>query len=485
MELVIGNYLTGDLARQKADLSSRQKKRRKLQVSSYDQRTHRERLDAKNRESCDCWISRSPHKPPVYAIRACRKCNPALIQLSSSAESRLCQELSWALDNLHLRRSWYAFLPARLVAGQAPSSAARAIIKAHQYRFLGDPNLYMESVRYHARAVTDLRNSLDVSDESLMTVGMLMLYEDITRMEHRNWNMHQQAIVDLLLARPKGYPMTDFTRSMIYSIWDRRRQPSEMGSPSTFEESRWMDLEPVWATSVLPARIVKLRKLAHQMMIRIPRLTAYVREIRSCDTDDTSDVFESIIEEAVAFGQHMLMLEDKEGDNAILHRVRVVRTNDTRDRRIIPYSFDFESLDEMDTAILYWTYRLRVSQLCLQINLAISRQDPNSILPFLTADLEDVSIRTATNLLMGSEYISAHGIILNRVISNIYFIVYETFKNLETFHGEPIAVVRTWLLEKFRNCTAGWPIVIDHKGMEETGDLVSILLDITLAMPET
>ena len=47
---------------------------------------------------------------------------------------------------------------------------------------------------------------------------------------------------------------------------------------------------------------------------------------------------------AVRMVQRVLLLEDRDAEDALLHNVHVVKTQDPRDKAIIPYSLEFESL---------------------------------------------------------------------------------------------------------------------------------------------
>ena len=283
-----------------------------------------------------------------------------------------------------------------------------------------------QSLYYQALAVSQLRKSLDVSDSSLMTVALLTLYEEIMRFEELLWYSHQHGVMNILLARPEHHKTSDLTRAIMYSLWGLSfGQACIAGQPSQFEEQSWLDLEPVWQSTRPPTEVVRLRRLAHQLMIRIPRLIANIRAVRMQSTEVGKAANE--LGEAATLASALFHSEGKDAEIAVLHRVRVVKTLDPFDAKLVSHSFSFPSTDEADAALLYWMCRLHILQLRFTLdsipflNTIYLSAEEDHAMEFDKAELETEQMRIATNIFMSWQYTYSCGELFTRSISTILF----------------------------------------------------------------
>ncbi|KAK5165525.1 uncharacterized protein LTR77_009054 [Saxophila tyrrhenica] len=312
-------------------------------------------------------------------------------------------------------RGRYAFIPARLGHNTTNDAVAEAIIKAQEYYFSGDLTKWRQSIYYQALAVSQLRKSLDASDTTLMTVAMLTLYEDVARFDELSWYPHQHAIVSILQARPESWPTSDMATAVLYAFWGPSFGFSCFeGTPSPFDEKKWLSLDPVWQTCAASQALSKLRKLAHQLLIQTPRLVAMLWDIngRSNRSVDSAE-----LERLSTLAQCLYDRVDAESEGVLLHNVAVVRSPDRAGKALVAYVFEFHSIDEMETAVLYWIARIHINRLCrsiLELAAVDEKPYPNqgdtaktmqSSLPSMLAGLTHEQLqaeqtRLATNVLM-------------------------------------------------------------------------------------
>ena len=232
--------------------------------------------------------------------------------------------------------------------------------------------------------------------------------EDSMRFERLVWYPHQHAVADRLLARPPGQPTSELARALLYAFWGPSFGAACLeGRTSKLEERRWLDAEPVWQTLQPPAGIVRLRTLAHQMMLKLPRLVGTIGDVRrqgeQCGGPETLDASNQ------SLAKHLLHHEDRTAETAVLHRVHILKTGSPVDHKIVSHSFHFTSIDEVEVAMLYWMCRLHITTLCLHIASTIGQEsndqscsprDPTTPAHFDISTLHAERTRLLTNIFM-------------------------------------------------------------------------------------
>ena len=197
----------------------------------------------------------------------------------SSTETKQIQDLVTLLGHLHLESSWVSYIPCHLGHSKAIDLAVQGVVQAYSYR-AGNGLRYLSSAyEAYGKAVSALRETISLSDDSLMAIALLSFFESVLERHLEATCSHYKGIEKILLARKSSHA-TEFARAIMYSNWDRRfRAPVAMGIASPFEESSWLELDPPEQLNVLKDTW-RLEKVTHQLFFRLPRLVAYTRSLR-------------------------------------------------------------------------------------------------------------------------------------------------------------------------------------------------------------
>lgn len=211
---------------------------------------------------------------------------------------------------------------------------------------------------------------------------------------------------------------------------------------------------------------LRLRHLAHQLFISLPRLVTLVRMLRTQSTKDAGV--------AMKLAQSLLKLKDDKSENELLHLVVVQKTKHPADAYIIPVSFRFKAYSDFEAAAYYWQTRLFLYRLCFQIQ-QVSHCDVESASETTTAE----SARLATNLLMSWEYAfglgafgtsrGGHGT-MAFVLSNIA--IWGFLTDVDTFRGHKSATVQRWVMQRMQDLLGGVKVVSKLQ-MKEMADLLA------------
>ena len=163
------------------------------------------------------------------------------------------------------------------------------------------------------------------------------------------------------------------------------------GTVSLFEALRWMEAEPP-SVYVAPPEFSRLRKVAHKLFICLPRLMRDVRALKAGDSQ--------MLSVALKLADALMLFEDREAEDWLLHRVALTKTTDKEDHGIVPFSFMFRGVSEMDVAILYWQTRLMI----LRLHAILKQRENNNNAP---APASKEELRFAKNILMSWQYADA------------------------------------------------------------------------------
>ena len=317
--------------------------------------------------------------------------------IPSCPETRLGKEFITVLSNLDLHVVWSEHVPQHLGYCIRVDLAAQALIAAMRYQSRKDTKLELSARSQYGRSLTALQASIDLSDTSLMAVGLLSLYEGIMQMHSKAHFSHRYGIARILLSRRDPGGPSELARGILYSDWETRfHVPLAKGTISPFDDPYWLNASPPHLP-MIPLEIFKLCKLTNQLIIRLPRLILHVRQLRSEAGIQTYSLRRSA-GETTHMTEELLQLQDEAAESQMLHNIRVVKTWNELDLPVVSHSFQYGSLLQMTTAIEYWQTRLILIQLCLKL---VELQSTFDLMPPLDrAKLKSETLRMLTNIFM-------------------------------------------------------------------------------------
>jgi hypothetical protein len=115
------------------------------------------------------------------------------------------------LEDMRFITSFYSSVPSRLGHNETVDCAARAVTQAYHCgqfkRALSEE---------YIKAVKGLRNSLDASDNSLIVIMLLILFERIVGDEPKNALTHLSGITALLQSRSSTNATTEIMSAVLY-----------------------------------------------------------------------------------------------------------------------------------------------------------------------------------------------------------------------------------------------------------------------------
>lgn len=361
-----------------------------------------------------------------------------------STTERLSLRLAKTLGELGLDNAWYSFAPGMLGQNYAVDAAARAIVfvKASSHQQTA-PNQAAGFALYRS-AVESLRTSLDTSDFSLMTTGLLGLYETLRKEHIIALHTHAKGICAIVSARSElGKAITPVMRAAIYeNSFMTFQQPIVNGRPSPFDRPEWLELDPAGVRPLSPS-IIRLSKLSHQRMLKLPGLVATVRIIR-----ESALPSRSILVSALDVADELLALKDDRAEDVILRKVTFWPDADDDDNPVGVRSFLFESADARDVMLMYWANRLMILKLCLVLGRVRGHSDSFPVLTFDIPKLEAEQER----LIMCSLMCWHHG--FGRI--NVFEILWSALMGRERVRTFSAQDIRDWISRKHREQMAGW-----------------------------
>lgn len=399
---------------------------------------------------------------------------PAQLGMILTAGGRLPAQLAHALDRMGLRHSWFAYIPSQLAKDRIIDTVAKAVLSAHDHCFRRDEATAMASTMYYAKAVTLVRETLSLSDEALLSVALLALFERLVDAPPDVIYQHMQGLAAIVLARPQSYQMTEITRAILHAasgehfrVWCGR------GLPSPFEQARWLDFDSVRRDGSTGGGASELRKLSHQLMMRLPRLQA---DVRACRLGVGTDLPTEQLESAAQLARELSQLRDEDAENDRLHHVRVVPTKETVDRAVMACSYDFRTYDDMEAACLYWQARLMVMKLQrelsrLQVPDVLERPTDTDIESGEPYTIEFIAeeTRLVANLIMSFQEASKPDV-LNKDLLQGLIVIWGALAGKAVFRKMPASVVRTWTLQQVLDILPACRRDSQAAMMDETSD---------------
>ncbi|KAF2768401.1 hypothetical protein EJ03DRAFT_118609 [Teratosphaeria nubilosa] len=408
---------------------------------------------------CDCGQKRRKAAQKTKGLPKLRGLpSPTTLQITPSTPHRLRKQLVYCIEELRLRWSWVALIPARIGVNATVDAAALSLCQAHQYHALGrfhGPSLDL-ALRSYSRTLNMLRKavatpSTALLDSTLASVALVAKFETIIKhcpgTKAENVFSHWTGIEAILCARTGRQHCSELTRSIIYNMYDCMfGVPVSLGRPSPFEGGPCPDVKPA-AVEILPQDNQMLQQSSLYISIFSPRLIQYTRQIREGKTDPEH------MKHTVELLNHLLQARNDEAESSLLHRVRVIKNEDSDDSITGPFAFDFDSLIQYRAAILYWSFHLVV----INVYVVLSSLVPADLLEQLPgADVIRHQTRWMVNLIMSWAYARRQGSFAQTDAAQGSLVLWQALKERESFKGKSKEAWRRWLLPKMMLPLTGW-----------------------------
>ncbi|KAK5724481.1 hypothetical protein LTR15_004526 [Elasticomyces elasticus] len=349
-------------------------------------------------------------------------------------------ELCHILQQLNLRNAILTSLP-RHVGGldSRVDAAADAVVSAYQHRFRPCPTSEAAYLRLSCKAVSTLRANLGTDDLSLTAVGLLSLANILADGDPwKTQTAHMRGMYAILASRPSNYKLNEFTRAVVLTCAAMEfASYCTSGEASPWDDERWLSQDIRHSLDGTRPEFAKLRDVNFQLLVKLPALIRLVRVLREHSSDRrTEDEGMS----AFKFARQLLQFEDRQAENEILHRIRVVPTKDSAKAAIMKYTYEMDSHEDMETAVHHWALRLILLRLCVGLNdLRHNSFDPT----WLLADQE----RLAVNIIMAIPA-DSRGHLSPRGQALALVTLWGTLSDRKTLRGTPVGVIARWVWRK-------------------------------------
>ncbi|KAK4952808.1 hypothetical protein LTR10_009616 [Elasticomyces elasticus] len=294
---------------------------------------------------------------------------------------------------------------------------------------------------------TDLRSK----DETVTALTLLFLIDSLMKSYDSTWTggaAHLQGALALFCSRTSAsHPPLAVRAALCCSDYYTFILPVYTEQVSPFEHEAWLDMD-IPSLGEEPRALSRLRRISHKLNILLPRLIRDVRALREGCRD------EKIWVAARVLANKLMALEEKESESWVLHEVQLVPTLDANDRAIVPYSFKFDTLQQLVDALDYWKVRLVLNGLqsalaSLESQCAVKFPklvDVNATQPHLDAE----GHRLATNILMSWQDDRSRPPSGTLAMSHAVTVVRCYMQRLTNFRGVPRTMMEDWLYEAFK-----------------------------------
>ena len=191
---------------------------------------------------------------------------------------------------------------------------------------------------------------------------------------------------------------------------------------------------------------VRLAHLGHQLLLRLPRLIAELRSFNSADAG--ANLFTKLHQT-----QQLLMPENVEAEDEVLHRVRRIKTSVPLDEVANPCSFEFESLAEHRAALSYCKTRLLPTNLCIKLPSLPATVVHHSThpCPFGSPKTQADQHRITTNFVMSGQYVLSIGVYALQAMPSTFITCWQALSQMSKdafHHGLSIDVGLSFVLRR-------------------------------------
>ena len=284
-------------------------------------------------------------------------------QLSNPTEP-LAQQ--WVYD-LSFPAGRLAYVPSYLESSPMVALAAQAVLAATRNLLCRGQAGDDLSRRMYLHAIQLLRDGLDGSDASLLTVGLLSRYEQWALNPHAHGS-HMTGITALLLTQSEASTPSPVAGAFLYmSKVNRCYGPVWLGLHSSFANNAWLDMDLVCTAGGCFAEARRLRRISNQLYIQLPTLISCVRRILDTGNCQTLATLANLVHGSLELAMRLSQLEDEAAESRVLHELSVKPTADPYVRKFLPYSLHFNSNEVLVAAADYWEARLLTTNICLAL----------------------------------------------------------------------------------------------------------------------
>ena len=273
----------------------------------------------------------------------------ARLHRPSSEETELGTQIVHSLGGtLDLQRAWFAHVPRYVGEHKGVDAAAKAVILAWRHR----TGLPVDGMKHYAQAIQQLRTSLDSSDFSLLCVALMANFETVATAAVTPMYTHGEGLAAIIKARPKGFHKSEVARAVLYTFSDELfRLACYKNMPHPLDTPRHRNLEPPSRTPSRDEAVLALRRTGFRLFVRLPRL---ISSFRAWQAQINRGEIEHVAESLVLLARELLDARNSEAEDKMLHRIGLVQTKDADTKKLMPYSFGFNCLSDVEAIGLYW-----------------------------------------------------------------------------------------------------------------------------------
>jgi hypothetical protein len=298
-----------------------------------------------------------------------------------------------AVDTLrceNVQEEWFRHLPARYGNTRALDLSVKAIVAACDFA-RGVPEVTSrDCYRALALALADVHASLrrskgEPNDDILASTALLAPFEGIlvskvavgpaeaaTKRHGVPTRSHIEGLAASLAARPTACPATQLARDILdFYAGEAAVIACIQGTPSPFEGvgRAYYAADGTGSGDNDQAR---LKALANELFIRIPRLVGLVRSLRRQQSPQNQ-----LLLEAFRLSHSLLKLEDSEAEERLLRRIEIRPSSNSDASPFVNQSLHCSSGKEFEALAYYWQSRLSLLRLDLRLrDLAVSKTVP-------------------------------------------------------------------------------------------------------------
>ena len=189
---------------------------------------------------------------------------------------------------------------------------------------------------------------------------------------------------------------------------------------------------------------MSLRQTRFKLFVRLPRLVLDVRKHRQrLQSGEAVPVSQHV----TSLAHELLSLADEDSESRLLHRVTVTKTTDPDTQAIMPYSFEFHNLLEMETLTRYWEARLLVIKVCLDLPTDKEISSAQASSRFDIPEARNERERILANEIMAWQCARRLDLLRRDLMQGLLFL-WDIALDLETFRGRPASVSQDWILRQ-------------------------------------
>lgn len=354
-----------------------------------------------------------------------------------------------AIDTLryeYVEEEWFRHLPAHFGHTRALDLSIYAIVTACAHA-RGLPTSTSSDI-YQTLALAidavhaDIKQSHGTpNDQILASTALLAPFQGVVQKNGIPTRLHVDGLAAILAARPSTYPVTQFAREIFdFHACESAIMDCIQGTPSPFENvaRSYFASDRMGRNDSDRAR---LKALANELFIRIPRLVGLVRSLRFqiCPPNH-------LLLDALGLLNTLLTIQDPQLEWSLLRNIKVAPPSASPDTS--GQSLRFVSIEDFEALSCYWQSRLSLLRLELRLrglpgsNVQADWTEDSgfSFQPRLGLQTNEM-LRLARNILMCSEYarslrLNKHTRIYAHAIVGVWGVVTDVPEALNYNEGE-------------------------------------------------